>query len=388
MPSPTVRSPSVLSLMPSPGAEDGRSVGGVQQVLVVDDEEAMCRILARQLGRDGYEVHTASNGVAALEMLQRQKFVAMICDIGLPDVPGSDVLVHALLLEPHLAVVMCTGADDAHTAKTVLSRGAYDYLVKPVELSVVSESLRRALDERRRRIEREVVETRMRDDLAARSLELERERHALKALTIGVAEALVNAMEKKDRFLRGHSQRVAELGAEIARELGLDAETVRAVHLGGRLHDVGKIGIREEVLHKPGRLTEDEYAHVKEHVALGMEILAPLPDLGEALTFVHHHHERMDGTGYPQGLSGEAISLGGRILCAADTFDALTSVRPYRAPMQDLETLAFLEGLSGPFLDPTVYDALTRVVRARRNRLYEELGREWPVDTSPLELAS
>ena len=163
--------------------------------------------------------------------------------------------------------------------------------------------------------------------LAERAATLEQEQAALRDATVRMAKSLAVAMEAKDPHLHGHSHRVAALGAAIAEELGLDAETVEAVRLAGRLHDVGKIGIREAVLNKPGTLTADEYAHVQQHVAIGVEILSPFTHLGEVLTYVHHRHEHWDGSGYPQGLRGSAISVGGRILTAADTFDALTSAR-------------------------------------------------------------
>ncbi|HEU4628104.1 MAG TPA: HD domain-containing phosphohydrolase [Gemmatimonadaceae bacterium] len=181
-------------------------------------------------------------------------------------------------------------------------------------------------------------------------------------LGIGVAEALINAMEAKDPYLRGHSQRVADVAGAIAETLGLDAATVEDIRLAGRLHDVGKIGIRESILNKPDVLTPDEIRHVREHVRIGVEILSPLPSLGPVLQYVHDHHERYDGCGYPRGLAGEAISLGGRILAAADAFDALTSLRAYRDPLSPEACLSRLAGDAGRALDPRVFAALRHVV--------------------------
>src|SRR5205085_12521324 len=147
----------------------------------------------------------------------------------------------------------------------------------------------------------------------------------------------------KDVFLRGHSQRVAELAASVAETIGLDADTVENARLAGRLHDVGKIGVREEVLNKPGPLTPEEFAHVQDHVRIGMEILAPLKHLAMTLEFVQDHHEHFDGSGYPRGLRGYKISIGGRILAACDAFDALTSQRAFREAMDPRDTLRHLE---------------------------------------------
>jgi putative nucleotidyltransferase with HDIG domain len=178
-----------------------------------------------------------------------------------------------------------------------------------------------------------------------------------------VAQALINAMEAKSHYLRGHSHRVAAVGASLAAELGLPEQMIELVRLAGHLHDVGKIGVREAVLDKPGTLTAEEFAHVKEHVSIGLTILAPLA-LGPSLDFIAHHHERIDGSGYPRGLSGDAVSLGGRILGAADALDALTSPRAYRDAMTAQAALACLaaEGLRG--ICPTVLPALQRLVKS------------------------
>lgn len=184
----------------------------------------------------------------------------------------------------------------------------------------------------------------------------------LRQVSTRIAEALVNAMEAKDVFLRGHSQRVAELAAAIAEELGLDADSAGLIRIAGSIHDVGKIGIRETVLHKPGPLTAEEFAHIKTHVQIGVDILAPLGHLGEALDYVAQHHEQLDGTGYPHGLCGEEISLGGRILAVADMFDALTSRRPYREPLTPSQAIELLAGQAGRAIDRDVFETLRRVV--------------------------
>ncbi|HUQ82438.1 MAG TPA: HD domain-containing phosphohydrolase [Gemmatimonadaceae bacterium] len=185
-----------------------------------------------------------------------------------------------------------------------------------------------------------------------------------------LAETLINAMEAKNAYLRGHSQRVADLAASTAEALGLPEELVEQVRLAGRLHDIGKIGIRESVLDKPGPLTPDEYAHVRDHVRIGLEILAPVAHLGVVLDFIGDHHERFDGSGYPRGLSGDAISVGGRILAAADTFDALTSRRAYRDSRTEEETLGFMRGLVEKALFADVFDALCRVVGRRQSLVF------------------
>lgn len=198
-----------------------------------------------------------------------------------------------------------------------------------------------------------------RDALTLSTDELQR----LEVLSTGIAEALINAMEAKSPYLRGHSHRVAATAAAIAAQMDLDDVMVEHVRLAGRLHDVGKIGIRESVLDKPASLTPEEFAHVREHVRIGLDILSPLVHLGPVLQFVADHHERLDGSGYPRGLRGDAISLGGRIIGAADQFDALSSPRAYRDAMDPAASLTFLESLGAKAVCPQVLPALRRVVR-------------------------
>jgi putative nucleotidyltransferase with HDIG domain len=253
--------------------------------------------------------------------------------------------------------------NDATSATDALSNGAFDYLTKPVELPDLQSAVERALARRTHAMERRALDRLIREEVAARTIDLEREKFALRALTVSVAETLINAMEAKDVYLRGHSHRVAELGAAIAEELGQPVDYVELVRLAGRLHDVGKIGIHESVLNKNGPLTAEEFAHVKDHVRIGVDILAPLQHLGEALAFIHDHHEHWDGTGYPRGICEDAITLGGRILTAADAFDALTSKRAYREPLTAATTLDYLRTQTGRLLEPRVYDALGNVIR-------------------------
>ena len=152
--------------------------------------------------------------------------------------------------------------------------------------------------------------------------------------------------------------------------LGLSEEVVEAVRVAGRLHDVGKIAIREDVLHKPGALTPEEFEHVKQHVRIGVEVLTPLEHLGVALDFIRDHHEHWDGGGYPRGLKGDEIAIGGRILCAADAYDALTSRRPYREPVEPPEAIEYLQAHVGTLIDPRVYEALRAVVQRRKSLVF------------------
>lgn len=339
----------------------------MMKVLVVDDEETIRLALRKFLRSRGFEVEIAGSGDAALQLADEHAFTLMLCDVRMPGMTGVELVPRMLAKVPDLAIIMLTAVNDAATATEVLSSGATDYLMKPVELADLQQALDRALSKRNGLIEQRRVEARIREEVALRTAELEQEKESLRLMTVSIAETLINAMEAKDVYLRGHSQRVGRLAGEIADELALDSATCDEIRLAGRLHDVGKIGIREAVLNKPESLTKEEFEHVKEHVKIGMDILAPLPHIKNSLSYLEHHHEKWDGGGYPAGIKGEAISLGGRILSAADTYDALTSKRAYRDPLPSEVALQHLESEVGSHLDEMVYRALERVIRRRNS---------------------
>jgi putative two-component system response regulator len=363
----TSAAPSVPAPAPSPPVRrSSASTSDLPRILLVDDESTIRLALARFLRDRGYDVHECGSGPAALAVLEQERFVVMLCDVRMPEMSGLDVVPRALAIDHDLAVLMLTAVNDAAAATEALTHGALDYLVKPVALADLQGAVERAVHRRQLAIDRRSVERHIREEVMLRTMELEREKAALHALTIGIAETLINAMEAKDVYLRGHSRRVAEQAASVAEELGLDADLVENVRLAGRLHDIGKIGIREDILNKPGALTAEEYAHVKEHVRIGMEILDPLRHIPIALEYIHDHHEHYDGSGYPRALAGEQITIGGRILAACDAFDAMTSRRAFREAYDQKQTIEFLEDEIGRLLDPAVFAALKCVVLRRK----------------------
>ena len=203
--------PPVTSNRSSPLAEPTRRDRTTPRLLVVDDEELITRALARYLGSRGYDVETAGSGQAALDALGRSSFSVMLCDVRMPGMSGLDVVPRALEIDRDLAIMMLTGVNDAPTATGVLATGALDYLLKPVELAELQQAIERALHRRELEIDRRKVERMIREEVATRTEELEREKQALREMSVATVEALVNAMEARDLYLRGHSQRVAEL---------------------------------------------------------------------------------------------------------------------------------------------------------------------------------
>src|SRR5437879_9871436 len=214
----------------------------------------------------------------------------------------------------------------------------------------------------------------LKEEVTTRTAELHRERQKLELITVDKLESQINALEAKDPYMRGHSARVADLSATIAHQLGLSDEQLEQVRVAGRLHDIGKIGTRESVLNKEGVLTPEEFEHVKQHVLIGSQILAPLSHLGDLLPPGRGHHERWDGTGYPDGLRGEAIPLAARIIGAAEVYDALSTSRAYHEKMTPEKAIQSLAYISVSVIDPTVYEALVTIVGRRGTLVFLDEG--------------
>lgn len=335
-------------------------------LLVVDDEEPIRNALRKFLVQQGYEVSTAASGEEALEVLRRQRITGMLLDVNMPGIKGVDLVPKVMELEPNIALLMLTAVNDATSAALCMQRGAFDYLLKPIDLPHLARAIHSALLRRHTQLESAQINQWLKEEVAHRVAERRLEQANMERLSVATLEALVNALEAKDPYLRGHSARVADLSASVAAQMGCTDEEVEAVRTGGRLHDIGKIGIREEVLNKQGPLTDEEYEHVKQHVIVGSQILAPLLHLKDIIAFVRSHHERWDGFGYPDKLSGDAIPLGGRVIGAVEIYDALTTSRPYQEKMPPEVAVERMRDLIGTVIDPRVHVALEAVVNQRQ----------------------
>jgi putative nucleotidyltransferase with HDIG domain len=343
---------------------------GVVTVLVVDDEEPIRNALRKYLKQQQFEVFAAASTDEALQQLRMHKVALMLSDIRMPGTSGVDLVPQALEIEPDLAILMLTAVNDATSAALCMQRGAMDYLTKPIELADLGRAVQRALKRREMQLENRHLNQWLKEEVTTRTAELARQQHRMERISTATLEALVNALEAKDPYLRGHSARVADLSANVAMELGLPEDEVERVRMAGRLHDLGKIGTRDAVVNKEGPLTAEEFEHVKQHVIIGAQILAPLTHLGDVVQMVKSHHERYDGTGYPDGLRGEEIPPGGRVIAAAEVYDALTTSRPYQEKMTPEQAVERMADLSGTVLDPRVYDALVRIVGRRQTLVF------------------
>jgi putative nucleotidyltransferase with HDIG domain len=317
--------------------------------LVVDDEPRLRRVLVRLLEGEGFTCAEAGSGVEALEMLYHEQVPLVISDLRMPQMDGVGLLREIIAKWPDTAVIVVTAVAEVESAVACLQLGALDYVAKPFHLDEVRARVMQALDKRRLKMELEDY----RHNLEQRVQEQARR---IEELSLERLQALVHFLEEKDPYTRGHSVRVANYSTRIAREMGLPKSVVEVITLGAELHDIGKIGVSEQVLHKEGKLSEPEYRHIMEHPVIGARILAPLMrDVPAALAIVRSHHERLDGRGFPDGLAGDQIPLEVRVVTIADSFDAMTSVRPYRPALSVQKALQELdEGKDRQFHAPAV----------------------------------
>jgi len=342
-----------------------------QMVLVVDDDDLVRSVLCRQLTALGYEAMGANGGEAGLEILAVGRFSAALVDLHMPVMDGHATLAALLQRDPQLAVLMVTGAGDVDDAVRAMHAGAYDHLSKPISLDQLRLALERALELRRLRRSREDQERQTQAKLDEQQQRLERS--ALEMVT-----ALAAALEAKDPYTCGHSERVTRYAVQLAWKVGLDSREIENLTLAGQLHDIGKIGIREEVLNKPGKLTDEEFDHIKSHPLTGVQILQKVDSLAAALPIVRHHHERYDGKGYPDGLAGEDIPLPARVVAVADAFDAMTSSRAYRSALPTAEARRRLLEGSGTQFDTELVEVFVGLLDSGELQMPEEAEPETP----------
>jgi len=324
-----------------------------ERILIVDDEEAIRRLLHQKLSTEGYRCEEAGNADQALDELKSSPIALVILDIKMPGKSGIELLPEIKASYPDTAVIMATAIADTSIAIQCMKEGAYDYITKPFNLDEVVLSVDRALEKRRLELEN-------RDYQQHLELKVEEQAKKIRASFLNAITALAYALEAKDIYTSGHSQRVTEISVAIAKDLGIPPDSIDKIRLAGLVHDIGKIGVKESILNKPASLTDDEFKHIKSHCEAGEHILTPIVEGEEILKAVRHHHERYDGSGYPDRLKGEQIPLGARILAVADTYDAMTSERPYRAAMSDETACAEIERCKSTQFDPEVADAFLR----------------------------
>ena len=327
----------------------------VDRILVVDDEETIREIVSSMLTTAGYKCRQAGSGMEALALLESgEEFELMLSDLMMANLDGIGLLERTKERFPEMPVVMVTAVHDISVALAAIRNGAYDYLLKPFEREQLLATVRRALENRRLKLENRAYQTSLESLVAARTEQLKKTLADLERSYDITLEALGGALDLKDAETEGHSRRVTAFTIAIARAMGLPKSQIDVIARGAFLHDIGKMAIPDKILTKPDKLTPDEITIMREHCYHGYQILSRIPFLTEAAEIVYSHQERFDGTGYPRGLKGEQIHLGARMFSVADTLDAITSDRPYR-PAQSLQAAREeIERWSGKQFDPQV----------------------------------
>ena len=348
-----------------PEAEAWEGTGGV---LVVDDEPAIRDLLLEGLKDSGFECSVAGNGSEALEALRRRCFALVLSDIDMPGMDGVKLLQRVKEAHPDVEVVMITGVVDVEVALRAMRMGANDYLTKPFNLEEVRLTVERALEKRRLVLENREYQRDLEAKVAERTVEVVLKRREIEELYDKLQisyettlEALAAALDTRDTETQGHSVRVSEYTVVIARRMGVEEPELTEIRRGALLHDVGKIGIPDAVLRKPGKLTAEEWHEMRQHPEIGGRILSGIKFLEKSLPVVMAHQERFDGSGYPRGLKGDEIPLGARIFAVVDTLDAMTSDRPYRKALRYEDAREEIVRNSGIQFDPKVVEVFLSI---------------------------
>lgn len=308
-----------------------------QLILVVDDSKTICNLVKDGLVREGFQVALAENGKEALDYLEKNRPDLILSDLAMPVMDGF-ALCARLKSDPQWAsipFIAMSSSSERSVMRRILELGGCAFLIKPFNMDQLIFTLDKILSDHFQLILKE-----------RERLEGERQ------LMIGSITGLVGALEARDTYTRGHSETVARISLGIAERMGFQGDDLENVEMAGRLHDLGKIGIRDSILFKPDELTQEEFDLIKKHPIIGAEILNPIPSMAPVIPGVLYHHERMDGGGYPDRLKGKEIPLLARIIAVADTYDAMTSNRLYRIGQSDDEAFQIIQEASPSQLCP------------------------------------
>ncbi|MBM4778730.1 MAG: response regulator [Archangiaceae bacterium] len=343
------------------------------RILIVDDDESVRDVISVLLREEGYHCDTASGAEMALDMAEREDTPLVISDMKMPGKDGLWLLENFRDKHPDTSIIMLTGYGDTESAVDCLRRGAVDYLLKPPKLTDLIRSIERALAKRRIELARKKYQKKLERKVRDRTTEL---RKALKDISVtyeNTLMALVSALDAREHETSDHSIRVVEYTVAIANQLGIKGVELEEIGRGALLHDIGKIGVPDAVLLKPGKLTNDEWVEMRKHPDIGFNMIQPIPFLSVPATIVLSHQERWDGQGYPRKLKHHEIHIGARIFAVADTLDAMTSDRPYRKGTTFSNAVAEITRCGGSQFDPEVVKAFNSIGEVGLIRIKEDM---------------
>ncbi|HEX2956839.1 MAG TPA: response regulator [Chitinispirillaceae bacterium] len=318
-----------------------------KHILVVDDSETVVRLIEKGLKQHSFRVSTAADGLIAKDLIPSLNPDLILCDLKMPNFDGYGLCkwLKTNTETAQIPFVAMSIGEEQYAIRRIIQYGAVAYMHKPFSISQLIVLLDRILSD------------------YLKHLLQERERLSIESIAlVNSITSLVTALEARDSYTKGHSESVSSIVAGMASLMGAEKDDIDLIAIGGRLHDIGKIGIRDSVLLKPGKLTEEEFSQIKEHPVIGKRILETIPSLRNIIPIAYSHHERWDGKGYPEQLCGEKIPLWARLTAVADTYDALTSDRPYRSGMSEADALDIIRKVRGTQLCPDCVDILLRYV--------------------------
>jgi putative two-component system response regulator len=324
-----------------------------RQILIVDDEAPIRKLLRKKLTSAGYPCLEADSGEQAFARLENGDFGLLILDVNMPGKSGLDLLPELKMNYPDTAIIMATAVAETSIAVECMKRGAEDYICKPFNLDEVVMSVERTFDKRELQLKIKEYQRSLEQKVGEQTDEIRK-------LFLGAIESLVFALEAKDKYTGGHSRRVADIAVALGMKLGLKGDEISDLRWAGLLHDVGKIAVDQMIQNKPGKLNREEYEHIMIHAHVGAGIVKPVVN-ESVVEIIEHHHDHYDGTGLHQTVAGEKIPLGARILAVADSYDAMTSDRPYRAALSQEEAFKEIEICSGTQFDPDIAAAFLNI---------------------------
>jgi putative two-component system response regulator len=339
-------------------------------VYVVDDEEAVCKMLGRFLERSGYQVKTLLSGLEALQQMRIDHPIAMISDIRMPDLDGLDLLSQAILFDPDMVVILMTGAPNMEITIEALRSGATDFLPKPLDMKFLRGALIKGVERRRARMLSqkrqkylEVEVSKRTRELTDAFMEIQKTYSQIQQAYEGSIELLRRASSLRDNDTGEHIDRIRLYSSALAKAIGLPAEQVQLLESASPMHDIGKIGIPDDILHCPGPLTLEQYELMKQHTIIGHNLLRGYeePLLKASAEIALTHHERYDGSGYPYGISGDEIPLFGRIVAIVDVWDALTQSRCYKPAFSIDKSTQIMEDQRHKF-DPVILSKFFEII--------------------------
>lgn len=339
-----------------------------ERIVVVDDDVIILRNIDSTLSQGGFRVTCLKSGKMLLNYVKKNPVDMLLLDIRMPDMDGFETLQALRIWEKENSlkaapVIFLTASDDGETETRGLSLGAMDFIRKPFAPEVLKLRVSNLL---------ELI--RLQKDLHR---EVERKTAEIESLSIHLVQTLAEAIDAKDNYTNGHSTRVAGYAKEIAKRYGYSPERQEEIYMMGLLHDVGKIGIPDHIINKPGRLTDEEFAVIKEHPEKGAKILSAVTEMPKLMTGARWHHERYDGSGYPDGLKGDDIPEEARIIAVADAYDAMTSNRSYRETIPRERVISELKKGMGTQFDERFAKIMLKMIEEDKdNKMCQHLPKE------------